>query len=224
MRLPLPLPELGRFDAAIIDLDGTLVDTLADFTAALNATLAELALPPLSATQVEAMVGKGSEFLVRSALEAVGASPACHARAFGLYQHHYGVVNGRHARLYEGAASGVARLRAHRMKLACVTNKPQAFAESLLRDLGLRDAFDVVFGGDAFEERKPHPMPLQMACRALGCEPARTLVVGDSVNDAVAARAAGCPVVLVTYGYNHGQPVQQVDADGFIDALTELAP
>lgn len=88
---------------------------------------------------------------------------------------------------------------------------------------GLAPLFEQVFGGDSFERKKPDPLPLLKTCEALGTSPARTLMLGDSSNDAQAARAAGCPVVLVSYGYNHGQPVRQVDADGFVDALTELA-
>jgi phosphoglycolate phosphatase len=78
-------------------------------------------------------------------------------------------------------------------------------------------------GGDAFARKKPDPLPLLKTCEALGSEPARTLMVGDSSNDALAARAAGCPVVLVSYGYNHGQPIRSVDADGYPDALDGLA-
>lgn len=212
----------ASLQAAIIDLDGTLVDTLADFTVAVNAMLAELDLPALAADRVERMVGKGSEHLIRSALTAVGGDAADLDQAWAAYQRHYREVNGRHARVYAGAREGLVRLRGQGLKLACVTNKPQAFAEALLAAKELRGFFDVVFGGDAFEQRKPHPMPLHRACEALGSPPPRTLVVGDSVNDALAARAAGCPVVLVTYGYNHGEPVTQVDADAFVDSIADL--
>jgi len=92
----------------------------------------------------------------------------------------------------------------------------------LLRAKGLESFFEVCFGGDAFERRKPDPLPLLETCRALGTLPARTLMVGDSSNDAAAARAAGCPVALVTYGYNHGEPVRTVDADWFVDRLDQL--
>jgi phosphoglycolate phosphatase len=106
--------------------------------------------------------------------------------------------------------------------LACLTNKPTAFAVPLLESKGLADYFSVVFGGDAFERKKPDPLPLLRTCEAMGTTPARTLMLGDSSNDAQAARAAGCPVVLVTYGYNHGEPVRQVDADGWLNRLDEL--
>jgi phosphoglycolate phosphatase len=211
------------WQAAIIDLDGTLVDTLGDFVVALNATLGDLSLRALERPAIERMVGKGSEHLIRSALQAVGGEPGLYGEAWAHYQRHYDRVNGQHAQLYPGAREGVLALRARGLALACVTNKPGRFAQDLLRDKELLPFFDVVYGGDAFERRKPDPLPLRKACEALGAVPARTLVVGDSSNDAQAARAAGCPVVLVTYGYNHGLPVHTVDADGFVDSIAQAS-
>ncbi len=226
------------FDAAIIDLDGTLVDTLGDFVAALNLMLAELApeaSPPLQINdaQVGRMVGKGSENLVISVLNHLHAqsiwaqaAPDLIARfdqAYASYQRHYAAVSGRHSRVYDGAVEGLRALRVAGLKLACVTNKPLAFAHDLLAKKNLDDYFAEVFGGDSFERKKPDPLPLLKTCEALGSRPARTLMIGDSSNDARAARAAGCPVVLVTYGYNHGEPIEAVDADGFVDSLASLA-
>jgi phosphoglycolate phosphatase len=108
------------------------------------------------------------------------------------------------------------------LHLACVTNKPTAYAEELLAHLQLDGYFALVLGGDATERKKPDPMPLQVACATLGVSPARTLMVGDSSNDALAARAAGCPVLLVTYGYNHGEDIDTVDADAFTGSLSAL--
>ena len=207
--------------AAIIDLDGTLVDTLGDFCAALDATFAELALPRLDRTEVERMIGKGSEHLIRSALAAVGGSPALYEPAWEAYQRVYRSLNGQHATLDPGAAEALQALRDAGLRLACLTNKPTEFAKALLLAKGLDRQFDFVFGGDAFERKKPDPLPLLRTCEALQSKPASTLVIGDSSNDAQAARAAGCPVLLVTYGYNHGQPVSEVDADGTIDALPQ---
>ena len=119
-------------------------------------------------------------------------------------------------------AEGLQGLSARGLRLACLTNKPRDFARPLLEAKGLAGYFDHVFGGDDFERKKPDPLPLLKTCEALGTAPARTLMIGDSSNDARAARAAGCPVVLVTYGYNHGEPVRGVDADGFVDAISEL--
>jgi len=211
------------FDAAIIDLDGTLVDTLGDFTVALNAMLAQLRLPAIDAAAVGRMVGKGSEHLIRSALRHVGGdAESLYETAWQAYQAQYLATNGQHSAVYPGVSEGLQGLRSRGVRLACVTNKPGAFAEPLLQAKGLAGYFDFVFGGDAFERKKPDPLPLLRTCEALGSAPARTLVVGDSSNDAQAARAAGCPVLLVTYGYNHGEPVQGVDADGYLESLTDL--
>ncbi|MBB3180790.1 phosphoglycolate phosphatase [Variovorax sp. Sphag1AA] len=213
-------------DAAIVDLDGTLVDTIGDFVVALNRMLDELALPHIDGATVERMVGKGSEHLIHSVLLHVrGTSEdgdAWFDRAWPRYQHHYLAINGQHAEVYAGVVDGLSALRERGLRLACLTNKPTAFARPLLAIKGLDAFFEVMFGGDAFEKKKPDPLPLLKACEALGTPPARTLMVGDSSNDAKAARAAGCPVVLVSYGYNHGEPVRGVDADGFVDSLAEL--
>ena len=126
------------------------------------------------------------------------------------------------ASLFAAEAQGLQALRARGLKLACLTNKPTAFALPLLKAKGLDGYFTHVFGGDAFARKKPDPLPLIETCKALGTLPAHTLMIGDSSNDALAARAAGCPVVLVTYGYNHGEPIGQVDADGFVDSLLSI--
>ena len=228
----------GHFDAAIIDLDGTMVDTMGDFTVALNLMLADLALPAIAKERVEAMVGKGSEHLIHSVLNhaltqaskaqvaiksGVDEAQTLFPAAWQSYQRHYLAVNGQHSAVYPGVREGLDALLAQGLQLACLTNKPTSFALPLLAAKGLDGYFSQVFGGDAFAHKKPDPLPLLKTCEALGTLPARTLMVGDSSNDAQAARAAGCPVVLVTYGYNHGQPVRAVDADGFVEALTQIA-
>lgn len=210
-----------------------MVDTLGDFSEALNRMLQDLRLPAIGADSIESMVGKGSEHLLRSVLNhvLVGAESARRAikidalypDAWASYQRHYLAINGQYAAVYPGVAEGLAALQAAGLRLACLTNKPAGFALPLLESKGLARYFEHVFGGDAFERKKPDPLPLVKTCEALGTATARTLMVGDSSNDAQAARAAGCPVVLVTYGYNHGHPVQAVDADGFVDSLAQLA-
>ena len=227
--MQLILPAGGEhaavdIDAAMVDLDGTMVNTLGDFVEALNRMLADLQLPSVTADAVEHMVGKGSEHLIRSVLAHVGASQIddLYPSAWQRYEHHYLAINGQFADIYPGVLRGLELLRASGLKLACLTNKPLSFAQPLLAAKGLDGFFDCVFGGDSFARKKPDPMPLLETCKALGSQPARTLMIGDSSNDAAAAHAAGCPVLLVTYGYNHGEPIRAVKAHAFADALSEL--
>lgn len=208
--------------AAIIDLDGTLVDTLGDFHAALAEMLAGLGRPTVAPDVVAGFIGKGSEHLIRETLAYVGAPADVYPSAWDAYQAAYRRLNGLQATVYPGVREGVAQLRAAGLSLACLTNKPTEFARALLAAKGLDEEFEVVFGGDAFARKKPDPLPLLETCAALGVEPAATLMIGDSSNDAAAARAAGCPVVLVTYGYNHGRPAREVDADGYVDSLADV--
>ncbi|MEH3085010.1 MAG: phosphoglycolate phosphatase [Xylophilus ampelinus] len=214
----------GACDAAIVDLDGTMVDTLGDFDAAIAGMLSDLGLPQVGRALVHRTIGRGTEHLIDTVLahalqaaEPDGARPAGavadrREAARERYERHYTAVNGRHSTVYPGVAEGLALLRGRGLRLACVTNKPLAFARQLLAAKGLDGWFDQVFGGDSFPRKKPDPLPMLQACEALGSAPARTLAVGDSRNDAAAADAAGCPVVLVTYGYNHGEPIDAVAA------------
>jgi len=173
------------------------------------------------------MVGKGSEHLIHSVLRHVRegreADGALFDAAWQRYSRHYLRINGQHAQVYPGVVEGLRALRSRGLRLACLTNKPGDFAKPLLAAKGLDGYFDFVFGGDAFDRKKPDPLPLLKTCEALGTRPERTLMIGDSSNDARAARAAHCPVLLVSYGYNHGEPVHGVDADGVIDSLQALA-
>lgn len=208
--------------AIIVDLDGTMVDTVGDFEVALNCCLADLGAPPVGRAFIERTVGKGSEHLIRSTLAEVGAEPGLYEAAWARYQHHYLAVNGQYAAVYPGVLQGLTALQRLGLRLACLTNKPTAFARPLLASKGLASFFEVVFGGDAFARKKPDPLPMLKTCEALGVVPAHALMVGDSSNDAAAARGAGCPVVLVDYGYNHGEPVAAAKPDAICKRLDEL--
>ena len=214
--------NLSGLQAAIVDLDGTMVDTLGDFDVVLNAVLRELGLPRIERAFLGRTIGKGSEHLIRSTLAEVGSGEAMYERTWALYQQRYLEANGDHSAVFPGVVEGLTKLKARGWPLACLTNKPTAFALPLLRRKGLDGFFGVVFGGDAFERKKPDPLPLLKTCEALGTLPARTLMVGDSSNDARAARAAGCPVVLMSYGYNHGVPIAGAGADRVLERLDQL--
>ncbi|MCV2353305.1 phosphoglycolate phosphatase [Paucibacter sp. B2R-40] len=209
--------------AFIIDLDGTMVDTLGDFVAVLERVLTGLGLPRVDRAFVEKTVGRGSEHLIRSCLAKVGGDAALYEQAWQQYQQQYRALNGQFSAVYPGVREGLQRLRALGMPMACLTNKPGSFARELLALKGLAGYFDKVFGGDDFERKKPDPLPLLKTCEALGSEPARTWMIGDSSNDAQAAHAAGCPVVLVSYGYNHGEPIRNVPAMQYVDSLDRIS-
>jgi phosphoglycolate phosphatase len=216
--------DLNGVRAALLDLDGTLVDTLPDFVAVLDRTLHELGLPSVTPEFLERTIGKGSDHLIRSILKAVGADASLFETTYAVYQRHYLALNGTHASIYPGVSEGLEGLHGSGWRLACVTNKPLAFARPLLESKGLARWFDAIYGGESFVRRKPDPLPLVEAAKALGCTPRATLAICDSANDSAAARAAGCRVVLVRYGYNHGEPIERVDADAWIDRIDQLLP
>lgn len=219
--------------ACVFDLDGTLVDSLRDFAAALNQMLQHIGRPPLAREVIGRMVGKGNEFLLRSALawpQAVDPAtlPAVDADLYrtaqSRYLSAYRALNGAHSSVFPGVLSTLQALRQRAMPLACLTNKPVQDARVLLQAKGLTAYFDHIFGGDSFGAKKPDPLPLLRTCDALQVAPQDALMIGDSINDAAAARASGCAIALVSYGYNHGRPVRELDADVYVDSLTELLP
>lgn len=218
------VPMLHDIKAAIIDLDGTMLDTAPDFHAAVNLMRADLRLPPQSQAQIINFVGKGTENLMRRTLAADYAQAEVehhYPAALASYMSHYPAINGKYATVYPGVKEGLAGLKAKGLRLACVTNKPLAFALALLETAGLRDYFDIVYGGDSLPHKKPHPAPLLQVCSDFGLQPSAVVAIGDSSNDAQAARAAGCHTLIVPYGYNHGESVHNVDSDGIVQTLRD---
>jgi phosphoglycolate phosphatase len=212
--------------AAIIDLDGTMLDTAPDFHVAINCMRAEIGLAPLTLETVISFVGKGSENLTRRVLavdfDAIEVEHRFEA-ALASYQFHYLAINGDHTVLYPEVREGLNAMRAQGLRLACVTNKPIAFALPLLERTGLRSYFEVIYGGDSLPKKKPDPYPLLKVCDDFALKPSQVVAIGDSSNDAQAARAAGCRVLTVPYGYNHGQAIQEVDSDGIVSTLLVAA-
>ena len=217
---------MKRAGAALIDLDGTLLDTAPDLAAAANATLAELGLRSLTPETVRDFVGQGIANLVRRCVETSlgGTSEATMLEAaMRRFGEHYERHNGSSTIVYAGVREGLAALRARGVRLACVTNKAARFTRPLLAATGLDGYFDAVVTSDEVGRRKPDPEPFLHACRALGAAPADTVVIGDSANDAQGARAAGCRIYLVPYGYREGRALRDIDCDGIVNSLLHAA-
>jgi phosphoglycolate phosphatase len=216
----------GAIRGVIVDLDGTMLDTVPDFHVAINAMRAEFGLAAISQDQIQDMVGKGSENLIRAVLaldvDAAGVERQFPA-AMDAYQRHYLAINGDHSALYDGVLAGLDAMRAMGLRMACVTNKPIAFAAPLLAKMGLAPYFEIVYGGECLPKKKPHPMPLLQVCADFALAPGQVVAIGDSSNDAEAARAAGCFVLTVPYGYNHGRSIHETDSDGIVTTLLEAA-
>ena len=211
--------------AILFDLDGTLVDTAPDIAAAVDATLRELDYPSVDDARVRSWIGRGVDVLLHRVLtrERDGhADTDVHARARELFLEHYAAHNGRTATLYPGVREGVAHARRLGIAMCCVTNKLQDFSEALLALTGLDRDLAFVQGGDALPKTKPDPLPLRHAAERLGFAPRDCLMIGDSSNDARAARAAGMPVVLVGYGYSEDVPVREIDCDAVFDSIADV--
>lgn len=216
-----------RIKAVMIDLDGTLLDTIPDLAAATNGMLAELGRTPLPLDMVRTFVGKGISRLVERALAGHidgHADAMVMAQALPVFERHYAAVNGQHTTIYPGVREGLEQLAAAGFPLACVTNKAGAFTVPLLERMGLAHYFAQTISGDTLARKKPDPLPLLHACAQFGVAPAQMLMIGDSLNDVQAARAAGCPVFCVPYGYNEGRTVQSLEVDAIVGALTECIP
>jgi len=213
-------------DAVAFDLDGTLLDTIHDLAAAVNTLLAEEGCAPLPKDTIRDLVGKGMANLLLRALTLAGA-PAHDERAVEAlmprYHAIYGGLLGRETQLYPNVVTALARMRDAGFGLAVVTNKATKFVQPHLERAAIADYFDVVIGAEDAVRKKPDAAPLLLAAERLGVVPSRLLMVGDSGNDVACARAAGCPVLVVPYGYSEGLPVQSLAADGIVDSLAAVA-
>ncbi|HSC93748.1 MAG TPA: phosphoglycolate phosphatase [Burkholderiales bacterium] len=213
-----------RVKAVMIDLDGTLADTIPDLAEAANMMLRELGRPKLEPELIRTFVGKGIPRLVERVLAGnlegrVDGGRLAHA--LPIYERCYAEVNGRHTVIFPGVREGLRQLQAMRLPLACVTNKAERFTLALLDQLQLASSFEQVIAGDTLPQKKPDPEPLLHACRGFGIVPGYMLMIGDSANDVEAARSAGCPVFCVDYGYNEGRDVRELDVDAIVASLIE---
>ena len=215
-----------KIKAVVIDLDGTLLDTAPDLAHAAELMMAELGLPAVPLDTIKTYIGNGVSRLAKRVLSgSMDAEPDAElfARAYPLYLKHYGAHVSLHSRPFPGVVAGLDAFKAMGVHVACITNKAEAFTVPLLRDTGLLDYFELVLSGDTLPKRKPDPLPLLHACQHFGIEPHELLLIGDSLNDTQAARAAGSPVFCVPYGYNRGRPVAELDLDAVVPSLLDAA-
>ena len=205
--------------AVLLDLDGTLLDTVGDIATAANMMRASFGFAPLDPALIKTFVGKGIANLVaRTLKDAVGeVGPTALKVAVANFERQYERCFGDTSIPFPGVVEGLDALSDKGFRLACVTNKAEKFTLPLLEKSGLNRYFELTLSGDSLPEKKPHPLPLRHAAEFFECATAELLMIGDSMNDAEAARAAGCPVFIVPYGYNEGQQLRGLDCDAFID-------
>ena len=216
---------LKRPQMVLIDVDGTLVDSVPDLAYCVDAMMRRLGRPAHGEARVRNWVGNGVERLVKRALVGAldGEPPADEfERAYPVFLELYAANTSRRSRLYPGVAEGLGYLVDSGYPLGCVTNKAGRFTEPLLRDLGIRDRFGIVVAGDTLPVKKPDPAPLLHAAAHFGVAPADSLMIGDSKSDVEAARAAGFQIVCMSYGYNHGEDIRHYSPDAVIGSMVEL--
>lgn len=217
-QLPFPL----AVEAVVIDLDGTLLHTAPDLAEAANRMLAEMGLAPIAEDLIKTYIGNGVSRLIKRVLtRSMDGEPAAElfATAQPIYEKHYLEVVSLNSRPFPDVVEGLKAMKQAGYRLACITNKAAKFTIPLLKDTGLHDYFELILSGDSLPKRKPDPLPLLHACEQFGVTPDKMLLIGDSLNDTQAARAAGCHVFCVPYGYNRGSDVRDLDLDAVVSSL-----
>jgi len=216
---------LVKPEMVLIDVDGTLVDSVPDLAYCVDEMMKQLGMPIRGEAKVRNWVGNGVERLVRRALiDNLDGEPddALFNKAYPIYLDLYAENTSKRSVLYPGVAEGLAYLKRAGYKLGCVTNKAAQFTIPLLKDLGIHDSFDIVVSGDTLPVKKPDPGPLLHVAAHFGVSPARSTMIGDSVSDVKAARAAGFQIICMSYGYNHGVDIREAKPDAVIDSMAEL--
>jgi phosphoglycolate phosphatase len=210
----------------LIDVDGTLVDSVPDLAYCVDETMKQLGRPAYGEDKVRDWVGNGVERLVRRALVGqLDGEPGEEefARAYPIFLELYAKNTSQRSHLFPGVREGLDYLKSQGYLLGCVTNKAARFTIPLLKDLGIHDEFGIVVSGDTLAVKKPDPQPLLHAAAHFDVAPAESLMVGDSKSDVAAARAAGFQIVCMSYGYNHGEDIRNYAPDAVVDSMAELS-
>jgi phosphoglycolate phosphatase len=212
--------------AIVIDLDGTLLHTAPELAESANRMLRDMGRSAVSQELLMSYIGNGIHWLVKRALTGdMHAEPdaALFDKALPIFEQHYTELL-LESKPFPNVVAGLDALKAAGYRLGCITNKVERYTTPLLKGIGLAHYFDIVLAGDTLPEKKPHPLPLLHAAKFFGIAVEQLLLVGDSLSDAQAARAAGCPIICVPYGYNHGEPVETLNVDAVIPDLAAVLP
>lgn len=216
---------LTKPEMVLIDVDGTLVDSVPDLAYCVDEMMAQLAMPAHGEAKVREWVGNGVERLVRRALIGqLDGEPdeALFSKAYPIFLDLYAENTSKRSILFPGVEEGLAYLKRAGFRLGCVTNKAAQFTIPLLKDMGVHDEFEIVVSGDTLPRKKPDPLPLLHVAEQLGVSAEKSLMLGDSVSDVKAARAAGFQIICMSYGYNHGMNIRDARPDAVIDSMAEL--
>ena len=216
---------LKKPEMVLIDVDGTLVDSVPDLAWCVDAMMRELGMPERGEERVRHWVGNGVERLTKRALiNQLDGEPdeELYVRALPIFQQLYSENTSKRSCLYEGVSEALEFLKTTSVRIGCVTNKASQFTLPILRDLGIADYFEIVICGDMVERKKPDPMPLLQAAEQLHTAPEASLMLGDSMSDVKAARAAGFQIVCMSYGYNHGEDIRDYHPDAVVDSMAEI--
>ena len=221
LKSSLPHPQM-----ILIDVDGTLVDSVPDLAFCVDEMMLAIDMPKRGEEAVRQWVGNGVETLVKRALvNALDGEPdqALFNKANPIFLELYRDNTCKRSTLYPGVIEALDYFAEQGYKLGCVTNKAEQFTRPLLEQLGIIDRFEILICGDTLEKKKPDPLPLTHAAKHFGVEPAQALMIGDSISDVKAARAAGFNIVCMSYGYNHGADIRDSEPDAVVDRMDDVS-
>lgn len=209
----------------LIDVDGTLVDSVPDLAYCVDEMMKQLDMPLRGEERVRHWVGNGVERLVRrSLINQLDGEPdeALFQKAIPIFEALYAENTSKRSCLYPGVQEALDFLKTTGVHIGCVTNKASQFTLPILKDLGISDYFEIVICGDELPRKKPDPMPLLHAAEKMGVQPEQSLMLGDSMSDVKAARAAGFDIICMSYGYNHGEDIRDYNPDAVVDSMDEV--
>ncbi|WP_255487371.1 phosphoglycolate phosphatase [Oceanospirillum sediminis] len=222
-------PLIAQAELLAFDLDGTLIDSVPDLATAVDSMLSDMGRSPAGYDAVRQWVGNGSAALVKRALcqdirgdQQLSDDDDEFLNAHQLFLQHYQHCKGEKTVCYEGIFTLLDQARTSKIPMVLITNKPYRFVPDILQELQLASYFALVLGGDSLAEKKPSALPLLHACQQLDIPSEKGVMIGDSITDITAGKNAGFTTIAVTYGYDHGKPVQECGADLVVDSLAEL--